>query len=204
MSGQQVNMFLLPDQVYGEESHRLTVSSRPTMPPQPQPPQPQPPGCGGVQIKLPDSSSGCEEPDTDGYGQEMSRLLSNLDCWHSRHGYTSNSHFSLAKISQKFEMKKQFSVKDEIWVDLPPTKDNKVVKTICRQKESGRTILKIGRDHDEHFKTKKVLNYVHYVQSTYTLKSKISSYVEVLSMTSYLFMIEHVYSSTTTAYWLLF
>ena len=63
-------------------------------------------------------------------------------------------------------------------------------------------VLKIGRDHDEHFKTKKVPNYV---QSTYTLKSKISSYVEVLSMTSYLFMIEHVYSSsTTTAYWLLF
>ena len=129
-------MFLLPDQVYGEESHRLTVSSRPTMTAQS---QPHPPA--GCQIKPPDSSSGCEEPDTDGYGQEMSRLLSNLECWHSRHGYTSNSHFSLAKISQKFEMKKQFSVKDEIWVDLPPTKDNKVVKTICRQKESGRTIM---------------------------------------------------------------
>ena len=146
-------MFLLPDQVYGEESHRLTVSSRPTMPP-----AAAAPAAAAVRRKFkdPESSSGCDpDPDddvdsggdpggdTDGYGQEMSRLLSNLECWHSRHGH---GQFSLAKISQKFEMKKQFSVKDEIWVDLPPptNKDNKVVKTICRRKDSrfvsGRTI----------------------------------------------------------------
>lgn len=144
-------MFLLPDQVYGEESHRLTVSSRPTMPPT------APASAAAAmrrKFKDPESSSGCDpDPDDDdvddgpdGYGQEMSRLLSNLECWHSRHGH---GQFSLAKISQKFEMKKQFSVKDEIWVDLPPpttNKDNKVVKTICRRKDSrfvpsGRTIF---------------------------------------------------------------
>ena len=134
-------MFLLPDQVYGEESHRLKVSSRPMSV-----------NCKKKSVaKDPDSSSGFSgvDPDVDdGYGQEMSRLLSNLECSWQRPGRKTSSSpqpFSLAKISQKFEMKKQFSVKDEIWVDLPPSSrlhDDAIVRTICRRKDpasKGRT-----------------------------------------------------------------
>lgn len=114
-------MFLLPDQVYGEESSRLVVSSVPTVSAAAYK--------GGSYNHHEETSSGCEEDEPepvepDGYGQEMNRLLRNLETWQMNESGLHYSAEFLAKISHKFEMKrhhlKDEALREEVWIDLPP------------------------------------------------------------------------------------